>query len=73
MLKSRYGESDVEIAVNFFGKSGIFHELPLPNEIYDYDKYLTPDYILNNKEDAENEVDSSNGSKESKNTFKLII
>lgn len=67
VLKSRYGESDVEIAVNFFGKSGIFHELPLPNEIYDYDKYLTPDYIIqedttNNKEDITEE-----------NDFKLII
>ena len=67
VLKSRYGEADVEIAVNFFGKSGIFHELPLPNEIYDYDKYLTPDYIIqedttNNKEDITEE-----------NDFKLII
>lgn len=68
VLKSRYGESDVEIAVNFFGKSGIFHELPLPNEIYDYDKYLTPDYILNNEEDEEKEIDNSN-----KNEFKLIL
>ena len=61
VLKSRYGESDVEIAVNFFGKSGIFHELPLPNEIYDYSKYLTPDYILEDEKDT------------SKNEFKLMI
>lgn len=69
VLKSRYGESDVEIAVNFFGKCGIWHELPLPNDIYDYDKYLTPDYILNDKEDKKiEEVDNVN-----KNEFKLIV
>lgn len=68
VLKSRYGESDVEIAVNFFGKSGIFHELPLPNEIYDYDKYLTPDYLIK-KEDIENKK----GDNSSKNSFKLIL
>jgi len=40
----------------------------LPNEIYDYDKYLTPDYILNNEEDEEKEIDNS-----TKNEFKLIL
>ena len=65
VLKSRFGESDVEIAVNYHGGVNEWIELPLPNEIYDYDKYITPDYIL--KKDTIEEVDSSN------NTFKLII
>lgn len=56
-LKQRYGEVDQEFAVNFFGKSNIFAELPLPNEIYDYQKYLTPDYLINKDDDIE--VDSS--------------
>ena len=27
--------------------------MPLPTEVYDYDKYLTPDYLLN-KENVDN-------------------
>lgn len=65
VLKSRFGESDVEIAVNYHGGINEWVELPLPNEIYDYDKYTTPDYIL--KKDIVEEVDNSN------DTFKLII
>ena len=67
VLKSRYGEADVEIGVNFFGRPNWWAELPMPNEIYDYDKYLTPDYIINNKEDKKEEKEDSN------NNFKLII
>ena len=40
----------------------------MPSEIYDYDKYLTPDYILEKDVDKKEEVDSS-----SKNNFKLIL
>ena len=69
VLKSRFGESDVEIAVNFHGGINEWVELPLPTDIYDYDKYVTPDYILNKDEDnKEIETDNSNNS-----TFKLII
>ena len=70
ILKTRFGEADKEIAVNYHGGINIWTELPLPADIYDYDKYTTPNYILkNNKEDEEiKEVDSS-----SKNNFKLIL
>lgn len=68
VLKSRFGESDVEIAVNFHGGVNEWVELPLPNEIYDYNKYITPDYIVNKKDDLQEEVDTSN-----KSTFKLLI
>lgn len=68
ILKTRFGTADIEVAVNYHGDVNEWCELPLPNEIYDYEKYLTPDYIINNKEDEEIEEDSSNNS-----TFKLII
>ena len=45
-LKNRYGDCDVEVAVNFFGAINTFHELPKYDEIYDYDKYTTPYYLL---------------------------
>jgi hypothetical protein len=75
VLKSRYGEADVEIGVNFFGRPNWWAELPMPNEIYDYSKYLTPDYILEKDVDEEkHEVDNCEDSnKESENTFKLIV
>lgn len=62
ILKSRFGESDIEIGVNFLGSINEWKELPLPSEIYDYDKYLTPDYLIN--EDKKEETNSD---------FKLII
>jgi len=64
ILKSRFGESDIEIAVNFHGGINLWKELPLPSDIYDYDKYVTPDYIISKNEDK---------SKEETNTFKLLI
>lgn len=51
VLKSRYGEADVEIGLNFFGRSGLWHELPLAEDIYDFQKYTSPDYLLNPDEE----------------------
>ena len=70
VLKSRFGSSDVEIAVNFHGGVNVWAELPLPNDIYDYDKYVTPDYLLKKEgdEDVSIEEDST-----VENKFKLII
>lgn len=62
ILKTRFGSSDVEIGVNYHGDINEWKELPLPSEIYDYDKYLTPDYLIN--EDKKEETNSD---------FKLII
>ena len=68
-LKTRFGSCDVEIAVNYQGKINVWAELPLPNDIYDYNKYLTPDYLLNNNED-EIEIKEDNTTN---NKFKLVI
>lgn len=51
VLKNRYGESDIEIGFNFFGRSGVWAELPLAHDIYDYDKYTNPNYLLESTED----------------------
>lgn len=55
ILKTRFGSADIEIAVNYHGDINEWKELPLPNEIYDYDKYLTPDYIINKDSDNKKE------------------
>lgn len=68
-LKHRYGEVDKEFACTFYGNINMFGEIPYPNDIYDYDKYVTPDYLLNNNEDEE-EIKEDNTQKQQ---FKLII
>lgn len=40
ILKQRYGQSDVNKCVNFFGEVGYFRELPPANEIEDYEDFL---------------------------------
>lgn len=45
VLKNRYGESDVEVGTTFYGKCGLWKELPKANEIYDYELYATSDYV----------------------------
>lgn len=69
-LKHRLGEVDQEFGTSFYGKINIFGEIPLPNEIYDYNKYLTPDYILKKDEKEDNIEETENNSSK---TFKLII
>jgi hypothetical protein len=50
----------------------MWSELPLPGDIYDYDKYITPDYLLNNdnEETTDEEIKEDNTEKQQ---FKLII
>lgn len=54
VLKSRYGDSDVKIGVNYFGNINTWKELPLPNDIFNYQKYTTPDYIYSNDTKVDN-------------------
>lgn len=53
-LKNRYGESDVEIGCAFYGKVGYFAELPKPDEIYDYDKYSSSKWLLEDSSEEDN-------------------
>jgi hypothetical protein len=60
LLKNRYGQADVNIGMGFYGEIGMFKDLPRPEEIGDYEPYLslqpeiikTPDY-LNKQDDRE--------------------
>ena len=63
---------DKEIALNFHGGINMWAELPLPNDIYDYDKYITPDYLLNNEKTTD-DYEEIEEDKSQKNNFKLII
>ena len=46
VLKNRYGDCDVEVGCNFFGGINYFKELPAYDEIFDYERYTNPNYIL---------------------------
>ena len=47
VIKNRYGEADVEDCCSFYGKTGMFAEIPRPDEIYDYSKYQNADWLIN--------------------------
>lgn len=69
-MKNRYGESDVEVGTNFFGKCGIWCELPKPDDIYDYERYTNPNYLLENNEEI---TDKPNLEDNTKNDFNFIL
>lgn len=71
--KARDGASSVEIAVNFFGRMGYWHEIPKPEEINDYSKYTSPTYIL--KPQSTEITDTKEEDKETseRSTFKFIL
>lgn len=46
LLKSRFGTSDIMIPMNFLGDISHYVEMPKPEDIYDWEKYTTPNYLL---------------------------
>ena len=46
VLKDRFGATDVEVGCTFYGEINMWSELPKPDEIYDYERYEDPNYIL---------------------------
>jgi len=55
LLKSRYGDGDVSVGCNYFGKSNIWKELPKADQIYDYERYTTIDTYKKQTEEIKNE------------------
>lgn len=43
-LKNRFGDCDVSVGCSFFGNIGLFREMPIHEEISDYEPYLNLDY-----------------------------
>jgi hypothetical protein len=67
VLKNRYGDADLNIGLNFFGEIGLFKELPKPDEIGDYEPYLSLEY----EKEQENEDNNTDLDDNNKNSFKL--
>lgn len=51
LLKSRFGTSDILIPYGYYGDCTHFLEIPKPNEIYNYDKYKEPYWVLEDKKE----------------------
>lgn len=60
ILKNRFGDCDVEIGMNFFGGINTFAELPKPDEIYDYEKFTDPTYLLQNNTETDEQTNNNN-------------
>ena len=75
-LKNRFGDCDVEVGCNFFGGINLFHELPLPDEIYDYARYDNPNYLLEGSvKELDNpiEIDNEISVDKSNSNFNYIL
>ena len=46
VLKNRWGTADIAVGLGFYGKTGLFRELPIATKITNYEKYLTPDWLI---------------------------
>ena len=55
LLKSRFGTSDIMIPMNFLGDISHYIEMPKPEEIYDWERYTNPNYLLRHKEELKEE------------------
>lgn len=65
ILKNRYGDADLSIGCGFYGEIGLFKELPKPDEISDYSKYLeltpeTGDHKTQINTKPDEEIDEKN-------------
>lgn len=49
LLKNRYGDGDIFIGGAFYGKCGIWRELPKPEEIIDYTRFQTVNWTNDNQ------------------------
>ena len=67
LLKSRFGTSDILVPMGFYGDCSHYHELPRPDEIFDYERYTSPNYILEGAL-VEKELDNN-----SKNNFNFVL
>lgn len=59
LLKSRFGTSDICVPFGFYGDCSHYIELPKPDEIYDYERYTNPNYLLMNNIDTKEKTDDN--------------
>ena len=53
LLKNRYGDGDISIGCNFFGKCNLWKELPKADQIQDYEKFTDINTYKQTKDEEE--------------------
>ena len=69
-------ESNFRSIMCFFGGINLFHEIPLPDEIYDYARYTNPNYLLEGSEtklDEPIEIDNKLSVDQNNSNFNYIL
>ena len=60
--------------MGFYGDCSHYVELPKPDEIYDYEKYTNPNYLLENNDlTIDNTDNESDNIDNSNNDFKFVL
>jgi replicative DNA helicase len=67
VLKNRYGEADVEVGCAFYGAVSIFTELPKPEDIFDYEKYKSSEWLLEDVQEDDIKKNEDNENKSERN------
>lgn len=75
LLKSRFGTSDILVPMGFYGDCSHYCELPKPDEIYDYERYTSPNFLLEKDSSSmvEQELDNIIETDQSKNDFNFVL
>lgn len=70
LLKSRFGTSDIFVPMGFYGDCSHYLEIPKPDEIYDYEKYKDPYWILNKENEDHIKLEDTN---ETNNKYDFVL
>ena len=73
VLKNRWGAADIAVGLGFYGKIGLFKELPLANKITNYDKYSTPDWCLTDTTEDSCETKDKDVKEKDDNSITLVL
>ncbi len=60
ILKNRYGQADVNKGIVFYGEIGMFNELPKPEDIGDYEPYLSLDSLKPKTDKIDTDIQNKN-------------
>lgn len=73
LLKSRFGSSDIVVPFNFFGDITHYVEMPKADDIYDYEKYTNPNYLLEKSSDNSSKIDNEINVDTNNSNFNFIL
>lgn len=73
LLKTRFGSSQILVPTGFYGDCSHYADLPKPDRIYDYERYLTPNYLLKDDSSIEQDLDNIESIDESTSNLNFVL